>query len=39
MYVFNLFDSQAGGVSLLFVGFCEVAVIGWLVGESAIVYN
>ena len=36
MYVFNLFDVQSGGISLLFVGFCEAAVIGWCVGESTI---
>ena len=33
MYVFNLFDIQSGGISLLFIGFCEAAVIGWGVGE------
>ena len=36
MYVFNLFDSQSGGISLLFIGFCEAAVIGWGVGEYII---
>ncbi|XP_031574817.1 sodium- and chloride-dependent betaine transporter-like isoform X2 [Actinia tenebrosa] len=34
MYVFNLFDYQSGGISLLFVGFCEVAFIGWGVGTE-----
>lgn len=33
MYLFNLFDAQSGGISLLFIGFCEAAVIGWGVGE------
>ena len=33
MYVFNLFDIQSGGISLLFIGFCEAAVIGWGVGK------
>ena len=33
MYVFNLFDIQSGGISLLFIGFCEAVVIGWGVGE------
>lgn len=37
MYVFNLFDMQSGGISLLFVGFCEAAVIGWGVGKYIIV--
>ena len=35
MYVFNLFDIQSGGISLLFIGFCEAAVIGWGVGKLA----
>ena len=33
MYVFNLFDYQTGGISLLFVGFCEAAFIGWAIGK------
>ena len=33
MYVFNLFDYQSGGISLLFIGFCEVVFIGWGVGK------
>lgn len=37
MYVFNLFDMQSGGISLLFIGFCEAAVIGWGVGKDIIV--
>lgn len=36
MYVFNLFDVQSGGISLLFVGFCEAAVIGWCVGTQTL---
>lgn len=35
--MFNLFDSQSGGISLLFIGFCEAAVIGWGVGEFLII--
>ena len=34
MYVFNLFDYQTGGISLLFVGFCEAVFIGWGVGKQ-----
>lgn len=36
MYVFNLFDMQSGGISLLFIGFCEAAVIGWGVGTQTL---
>ncbi|KAJ7379137.1 hypothetical protein OS493_017635 [Desmophyllum pertusum] len=36
MYVFNLFDIQSGGISLLFIGFCEAAVIGWGVGTETL---
>ncbi|KAK3706150.1 hypothetical protein QZH41_010658, partial [Actinostola sp. cb2023] len=36
MYVFNLFDYQSGGVSLLVVGFCEALVIGWGVGTDVL---
>ena len=32
MYVFNMFDYQTGGVSLLFLAFCEALVIGWALG-------
>lgn len=43
MYVFNLFDYQSGGISLLVVGFCEALVIGWGVGKDnmaeALLYN
>jgi len=30
---------QSGGISLLFIGFCEAAVIGWGVGEFMIKYD
>lgn len=36
MYLFNLFDAQSGGISLLFIGFCEAAVIGWGVGTQTL---
>lgn len=36
IYIFNLFDIQSGGISLLFVGFCEAAVIGWGVGTETL---
>ena len=34
MYVFNLFDYQIGGFSLMFIGFCEAVFIGWVVGKQ-----
>lgn len=36
MYVFNMFDYQTGGISLLFLAFCEAAVIGWALGNTSI---
>ena len=34
MYVFNLFDYQSGGVSLLFIASVEVITIGWFYGSE-----
>lgn len=34
MYVLNIFDTQAGGVSLLFIAATEVIAIGWFYGSQ-----
>ena len=34
MYVLNLFDYQAGGVSLIFIALMEVLTIGWFYGAG-----
>ena len=38
-YVLNLFDWQAGGVSLLFLAFFESICIGWLYGTDRLFDN
>ena len=33
MYVFQLFDNQAGGISLVLIALLEVLGIGWFYGK------
>jgi len=33
MYVFQMFDYQAGGISLVLIALLEVVGIGWFYGE------
>lgn len=33
MYVFQMFDAQAGGISLVLIALLEVLGIGWFYGE------
>lgn len=34
MYVFQMFDYQAGGISLVLIAFLEAVGIGWFYGEK-----
>ena len=34
MYVFQMFDYQAGGISLVLIAFLETIGIGWFYGEN-----
>lgn len=34
MYVFQMFDYQAGGISLVLIAFMEAVGIGWFYGKS-----
>ena len=34
MYVFQMFDYQAGGISLVLIAFLEAIGIGWFYGEN-----
>ncbi len=34
VYVLNIFDTQAGGVSLLFIAAVEVIAVGWFYGAE-----
>ena len=34
MYVFQMFDYQAGGISLVLIAFLEAEGIGWFYGEK-----
>ena len=37
MYVFQMFDYQAGGISLVLIAFLEAVGIGWFYGEKRII--
>lgn len=34
MYVFQMFDYQAGGISLVLIAFLETMGVGWFYGEK-----
>ena len=34
MYVFQMFDYQAGGISLVLIAFLETIGVGWFYGKN-----